>query len=129
LCELYASLREVIVEYGPDEIIIEKMFFAKGIKSAISLGHTRGVVLLAAAQAAIPLHEYSALQVKQAVAGYGRADKNQVQQMVRRILGIRHELSPDGADALALALCHINMQGPLTQIQKEEKQIRRKIRP
>lgn len=108
LRELYISLADVISEYKPDEIAIEKIFFAKGIKSALSLGHTRGVVLLAASLTDIPIYEYSALEVKKAVVGYGRADKNQVQQMVRRILNINHPLSPDSADALALTLCHAN---------------------
>ncbi|HEX8949859.1 MAG TPA: crossover junction endodeoxyribonuclease RuvC [Dissulfurispiraceae bacterium] len=108
LDELYVSLTEVIGEYKPDEVIVEKIFFAKGIKAALSLGHTRGVVLLAASRAGMPIREYSALEVKKAVVGYGRAEKAQVQKMVKEILGIRHTLSPDSADALALALCHAN---------------------
>lgn len=106
LKELYSGLVEVIGEYRPDEIIVEKMFFAKGVKAALSLGHARGVVLIAASLTNLPLFEYSALEVKKAVVGYGRADKNQVQHMVREILKIPHHLSPDSADALALALCH-----------------------
>lgn len=108
LRDLYISLADIISEYRPDEIVIEKIFFAKGIKSALSLGHTRGVVLLAASLTGIPIYEYSALEVKKAVVGYGRADKNQVQKMVQRILNITHPLSPDSADAIALAICHIN---------------------
>ncbi len=106
LKELYATLTEVISDYGPDEIVIEKMFFAKGIKAALSLGHTRGVVLIAAALTNLDIYEYSPLEVKKAVVGYGKADKNQVQMMVKEILAIGHSLSPDSADALALALCH-----------------------
>jgi crossover junction endodeoxyribonuclease RuvC len=108
LRELYTSLVEVISEYKPDEIVIEKIFFAKGTKAALSLGHTRGVVLLAASLTGLSIYEYSALEVKKAVVGYGRADKNQVQKMVREILNIKHSLSPDSADALALAICHAN---------------------
>jgi crossover junction endodeoxyribonuclease RuvC len=108
LKELYTSLVDVISEYKPDEIAIEKIFFAKGTKAAISLGHTRGVVLLAASLTGLSIYEYSALEVKKAVVGYGRADKNQVQKMVGEILKIKHLLSPDSADALALALCHAN---------------------
>lgn len=108
LDELYSSLVGVIDDYKPDEIVIEKIFFAKGIKAALSLGHTRGVVLLAASRTSLPIYEYSALEVKKAVVGYGRADKNQVQKMVREILNIKHSLSPDSADALALAICHAN---------------------
>jgi crossover junction endodeoxyribonuclease RuvC len=106
LKELYATLIEVIADCGPDEIVIEKMFFAKGIKAAISLGHTRGVVLVAAANTNLDIYEYSALEVKKAVVGYGKADKIQVEKMVKEILAIGHSLSPDSADALALALCH-----------------------
>jgi len=106
LKELFTTLTEVIAEYSPDEIVIEKMFFAKGIKAAISLGHTRGVVLIAAALTGLDIYEYSALEVKKSVVGYGKADKNQVQKMVKEILTIGHPLSPDSADALALALCH-----------------------
>ncbi|MFZ6007308.1 MAG: crossover junction endodeoxyribonuclease RuvC [Nitrospirota bacterium] len=108
LRELYTSLADVIAEYKPDEIVIEKIFFAKGTKAALSLGHTRGVVLLAASLTGLSIYEYSALEVKKAVVGYGRADKNQVQKMVREILNIKHSLSPDSADALALAICHAN---------------------
>ncbi|MDA8339819.1 MAG: crossover junction endodeoxyribonuclease RuvC [Nitrospiraceae bacterium] len=108
LKELYASLVDVIAEYKPDEIAIEKIFFAKGTKAALSLGHARGVVLLAAALTGLSIYEYSALEVKKAVVGYGRADKNQVQKMVMEILRIKHSLSSDSADALAIAMCHAN---------------------
>jgi len=100
----------VISEVKPDEIVIERMFFAKGIKAALSFGHTRGVVLLTAAITGLPIFEYSPLEVKKAVVGYGRADKRQVMLMVREILGISNQLSPDSADALALALCHLNSE-------------------
>ncbi len=106
LREMYTSLSDVIADFRPDEIVIERMFFAKGTKSAISLGHTRGVVLLAASLSGITIYEYSPLEVKKAVVGYGRADKRQTEMMVRQILRISHHLSPDSADALALALCH-----------------------
>ncbi|BCB96922.1 crossover junction endodeoxyribonuclease RuvC [Dissulfurispira thermophila] len=108
LQELYTSLIDVISEYKPDEIVIEKIFFAKSVRVALSLGHTRGVVLLAASLTGIPIYEYSALEVKKAVVGYGRADKNQVQKLVKEILNIKHLLSSDSADAIALAICHAN---------------------
>ncbi|MEJ2696986.1 MAG: crossover junction endodeoxyribonuclease RuvC [Candidatus Sulfobium sp.] len=108
LKSIYESLGEVIAEYRPDNIVVEKIFFAKGAKSALSLGHARGIALLAAARHDVPLHEFSALEVKKAVVGYGRAEKSQVQEMVRMILNIRGALSPDSADALALALCYVN---------------------
>ncbi len=108
ITELYKTLTEIIAEYRPDEVVVERIFFAKGTKSALSLGHTRGVILLSAAIQEIPIHEYTALQVKKAVVGYGLADKEQVQRMVTEILGISRALSPDSADALALAICHAN---------------------
>lgn len=108
LVEIYEGVAGVIDEFGPSEVVVEKVFFAKSAKSALSLGHARGVALLAAASAGIEIHEYSALAVKKAVTGYGKAEKGQVQEMVRNILEIRGALSSDGADALALALCHIN---------------------
>jgi crossover junction endodeoxyribonuclease RuvC len=105
---IYESLLEVIAEYRPDNIVVEKIFFAKGAKSALHLGHARGIALLAAARHNVALHEFSALEVKKAVVGYGRAEKSQVQEMVKVILNIRGPLSPDSADALALALCYMN---------------------
>jgi crossover junction endodeoxyribonuclease RuvC len=113
LKDLFTSLSDVISESSPDEIVIERIFFAKGIKAALSLGHARGVVLVAAGLTGLPIFEYSPLEVKQAVVGYGRAEKAQVQFMVREILNIRHQLSADGADALAIALCHANTRRPL----------------
>ncbi|MDX9714739.1 MAG: crossover junction endodeoxyribonuclease RuvC [Dissulfurispiraceae bacterium] len=110
LKELYESLSELIAEYQPDEIAVEKMFFAKGIKAALSLGHTRGVVLAAAASTGLHIHEYSPLEVKKAVVGYGKAEKSQVQIMVRQLLGINKQLTPDSADALAIAICHVHMK-------------------
>ncbi|MCE5312951.1 MAG: crossover junction endodeoxyribonuclease RuvC [Nitrospiraceae bacterium] len=110
LKELYASLAELIAEYQPDEIAVEKMFFAKGIKAALSLGHTRGVVLAAAASTGLYIHEYSPLEVKKAVVGYGKADKSQVQMMVKQLLGTERQLTPDSADALAIAICHVHMK-------------------
>jgi crossover junction endodeoxyribonuclease RuvC len=124
LRELFTSLTDIISESCPDEIVIEKMFFAKGIKAALSLGHTRGVVLLAASLTGTPIFEYTPLEVKQAVVGYGRAEKSQVQSMVSEILSIHHQLSPDGADALAVALCHANTQGTLAGLGRDKRQLR-----
>lgn len=111
LKEIYEGLREIIRQHRPYEAVVEKIFFAKGAKSALSLGHARGAALLAAASEGLPVHEYSALEVKKAVTGYGRAEKRQVQEMVRRILNIKTALSSDGADALAIALCRTNRKG------------------
>ncbi len=106
---LYEDLCSVLKEYAPEEAAIEKVFFAKGIKAALNLGHARGVVLLALAEAGIKLNEYSANEVKKAVVGYGKAEKRQVQEMIRAILSLPTTPPPDSADALALALCHLNM--------------------
>lgn len=111
LKQLNEGLTDVIQQYGPTEAVVEKIFFAKNARSALSLGHARGIALLAAATGGLEVHEYSALQVKKAVTGYGRAEKRQVQEMIRAILGINGSLSPDSADALALAVCHINSMG------------------
>jgi crossover junction endodeoxyribonuclease RuvC len=108
LKDIFEVLNEVIEEFSPSEVAVEKVFFAKSARSALSLGQARGVALLAAANAGLEVHEYSALAVKKAVTGYGRAEKSQVQEMVKQVLGIKTALSSDGADALALALCHIN---------------------
>ena len=108
LRSIYDSLTEIIGTYRPTDIVVEKIFFAKSAKAALHLGHARGVALLAAASTEISLHECSALQVKKAIVGYGRAEKSQVQQMVKMILNIKGNLSPDSSDALALALCYMN---------------------
>ncbi|MBI4689997.1 MAG: crossover junction endodeoxyribonuclease RuvC [Nitrospirae bacterium] len=108
LKELYDGLFDIIKEYSPDEIVIEKVFFAKGIKAALTLGQARGATLVAAASIGLPVFEYSALEVKKAIAGYGRAEKHQVQTMVEKVLNLNIKLSADSADALALALCHTN---------------------
>lgn len=108
LREIYNGLSDIIKEYSPDEVAIEKVFFAKSIKAALTLGQARGAALVAAASRGIPVYEYSALEVKKAVVGYGRAEKHQVQGMVAMVLNLKVKLSADSADALALALCHTN---------------------
>ncbi len=108
LKELYDELVDVIDEYRPEIAVVEKVFFARNVKSALILGQARGVALLAASSRGLGVEEYSAAEVKKAVTGYGRAEKGQVQEMVKSILKLDHSLSPDGADAIAVALCHIN---------------------
>jgi crossover junction endodeoxyribonuclease RuvC len=111
LKKLYDSLVDIIRGYKPHEMVVERMFFAKSAKAALILGQARGVVLLAAASEGLNVYEYSALEVKKAVTGYGRAEKRQVQEMVIRILSLKSQitnLTEDSADALALALCHLN---------------------
>jgi crossover junction endodeoxyribonuclease RuvC len=91
---------------------VEKLFFQRNVRTALAVGQARGIVLLALAETGIPVAEYTPLEVKQAVAGYGNADKNQVQQMVRAILGLPDIPRPDdAADALAIAICHLHSSG------------------
>lgn len=107
LLTLYQELQSFIEAHQPEQIAVEELFFNRNTTTAISVGQARGVILLAAAQAGIPVYEYTPLQVKQAVVGYGRADKKQVQQMVRALLGLKEIPKPDDtADALAIAICH-----------------------
>lgn len=109
---IYSELTEVIKKYQPDEMAVEELFFNKNVKTAIKVGQARGVVLLSGARAGLSVAEYTPLQVKQAVVGYGRADKNQVQQMVKALLNLDHIPRPDdAADALAVSICHGNSRG------------------
>lgn len=107
LAMLEKGIKQIIDTYKPDEIAVEELFFAKNVKTAISVAHARGVILLTAIKECGRLYEYTPLQIKQALTGYGRADKNQIQQMVKTFLGLKAVPKPDdAADALAVALCH-----------------------
>jgi crossover junction endodeoxyribonuclease RuvC len=107
LLQIAVELRALVAEHRPDHAVIEEVFFASNAKSALKLSHVRGVALLVAAEAAVPVAEYSALEVKRTVVGYGRAEKAQVQMMVASILGLAAPLeSEDASDALAIAMCH-----------------------
>ncbi|MEW6675396.1 MAG: crossover junction endodeoxyribonuclease RuvC [Nitrospirota bacterium] len=114
LKELHDTLIDIIREYNPKEMVVERIFFAKGVKTALDLGQVRGIALLCATSEGLDIYEYSALEVKKAITGYGRAEKKQVREMVMRILNLNSyqlsaiSLTEDSADALALALCHIN---------------------
>ena len=106
LAEIYTDLNKIIKRHKPDHIAIEQLFFATNSKTAISVGQARGVALLTAAQAGIEIAEYTPLQVKMAVTGYGQATKKQIQEMVKLLLGLEQIPKPDDvADALAIALC------------------------
>jgi crossover junction endodeoxyribonuclease RuvC len=105
---IYQRLMEVIVDAGPVCMAVEDVFFAKNVKSALRLGQARGAAILAGVNAGLPVHEYSALQIKQAVVGYGKAGKEQVVQMIRHLFRLREPLNPNAADALAVAVCHLN---------------------
>lgn len=107
LSGLFDAVTELIEQHRPDVLAIEQLFFARNVTTAISVGQARGVVLLAAARAGIAVAEYSPSEVKHAVAGYGKAGKAQMQEMVRLILAMEYPPHPDdAADALAIALCH-----------------------
>lgn len=107
LVELYDAIEALIAQRRPDALAVEQLFFARNVTNALAVGQARGVVLLAAARAGLSVAEYTPSEVKQAVAGYGKADKAQMGEMVRIILGLDRVPRPDdAADALAVALCH-----------------------
>ncbi|MBQ2754346.1 MAG: crossover junction endodeoxyribonuclease RuvC [Clostridia bacterium] len=104
---VYDDMCYIIDKFKPDQVAIEELFFNNNAKTAIAVGQARGVLILAAQNNNIPVYEYTPLQVKQGVVGYGRAQKNQVQQMVKSILKLNEVPKPDDtADALAIAVCH-----------------------
>lgn len=109
LKSLYASLVQLMATYKPTAVAVESLFFNRNVRTALAVGQARGVALLAAAQAEVPVFEYSPLQVKDAVVGYGRASKEQVQAMIRALLKLDATPRPDdAADALAIAICHLH---------------------
>jgi crossover junction endodeoxyribonuclease RuvC len=103
---LLTRLRELIREHGPDEVAMEQVFVRRNVASALVLGQARGAALCAVAEAGLPLHEYAPASIKQAIAGSGRAEKPQVQRMVKVLLNLPAVPAADAADALACALCH-----------------------
>jgi crossover junction endodeoxyribonuclease RuvC len=106
---LYQELNKILAQYHPQTAGVEKLFFQRNITTAIAVGQARGVILLALAQSGLDVAEYTPNEVKQAVAGYGSADKRQVQEMVRVLLSLPSIPKPDdAADALAIAICHLN---------------------
>lgn len=107
LLTVYESAGALMDKYKPDEVSVEKLFFNRNVTTAFSVGQARGVIILAAAQRGLPIAEYTPLQVKQAVVGYGQAEKRQVQEMVKMFLKLSAVPKPDDvADALAVAICH-----------------------
>ena len=107
LKELYQKLQQLIQLHQPEVIVLEDLFYSKNVRNALNLGHIRGVLMLAAINSGLPVAEHTPLEVKKAVVGYGRADKYQVQQMVKRLLGLSTLPQPyDASDALAIAICH-----------------------
>jgi crossover junction endodeoxyribonuclease RuvC len=110
LLKLYTAVEALFEKYQPSHISLEKLFFTKNISSAMGVSEVRGVILLAAEQRTIPIAEYTPNQVKQAITGSGRADKRQMQEMIKRLLRLDVIPSPDdAADALSIALCHIHI--------------------
>ena len=110
LLEIYEEINNIIKETEPDEVSIEKLFFTRNITTGISVAEARGVATLAAHQNKLPIFEYNANQIKQTLTGYGRADKKQVQEMVKQALGLKAIPKPDdAADALAAAITHYLM--------------------
>jgi crossover junction endodeoxyribonuclease RuvC len=114
LLAIHTGLSALLAECRPDCVAIENLFFATNVRSALKLGHARGVAMLAAVEAGLPVVEYTPAEIKRAVVGYGRAEKPQVQQMVKILLGLAAVPSPhDAADALAVAICHVHSQRPV----------------
>lgn len=105
---IYDGLTSIIAEFSPDSVAVEQVFMAKNPRAALTLGHSRGTAVISAVNLGLEVHEYSALQVKSAVVGYGHASKGQVQQMVKVLLNLPEIAQEDAADALAVAICHAN---------------------
>jgi crossover junction endodeoxyribonuclease RuvC len=104
---IYEELTDIIAQNKPQAMSVEKLFFARNVTTAMTVSQARGVVLLTAMQAGLEIHEYTPMQIKQALTGYGKADKKQVQEMVKVILGLKAIPKPDdAADALAAAITH-----------------------
>jgi len=111
---IYRALADEIDRCRPDCVAIENLFYSTNVRSALKLGHARGVAMLAAVERGVPVIEYTPAEIKRAVVGYGRAEKSQVQQMVKLLLGLDRVPSPhDAADALAVAICHLHQSGGL----------------
>ena len=118
LLEIARGLREVIREHQPEAVAVEQVFHAANSKTALKLAHVRGVALLAAAEAGLELGEYSPLEIKSSVVGYGRAEKSQVQRMVGSLLALDQPIaSEDACDALAAAICHATKRSVLKRIE------------
>ena len=124
LRKIHEELAELLEQYSPSVVAVEQVFHAVNARSALQLGHARGVILLAAAQLGIQLVEYSPLEIKKSVSGYGRADKEQTQTMVRVLLNLKEKPQPyDASDALAVALCHVFNGSPIQRGRKRSNSI------
>jgi crossover junction endodeoxyribonuclease RuvC len=105
---IYDGLSTILKEFSPQAVAVEQVFLSKNPRAALTLGHARGTAVLSAVNLGLEVHEYSALQVKSAVVGYGHAAKQQVQQMVKTLINLPEVAQEDAADALAVAICHAN---------------------
>ena len=117
LHRIHSQLTILLATCRPACVAIENVFYSVNARSALKLGHARGVAMLAAVEAGVPVFEYTPAEIKRAVVGYGRADKPQVQQMIKLLLGLAEVPSPhDAADALAVAICHVHAQPPAGRV-------------
>lgn len=124
LKQIYAGTMELLQKYPIDVVAIEQLFFNTNVTTALSVGQARGVTILAVAQKDIPIYEYTPLQVKQAIAGYGRAEKGQIQRMVQSLLGLKEIIRPDdAADAVAICICHLQTYRFSQAIQRGNKHV------
>jgi crossover junction endodeoxyribonuclease RuvC len=115
LLAIHDRLAALLSEWRPDAVAVENIFYATNVRTALKLGHARGVAILTAVEAGVPVAEYTPAEIKRAIVGYGRAEKHQIQEMVRRLLGLARVPTPaDAADALAVAICHVHAQGTET---------------
>jgi len=124
LKQIHDRITEIIRQYAPEAVAIEEIFLSQNPQSALKLGHARGSAMLSAVNAGLPVFEYTALQVKSAVVGYGKAAKPQVQQMVKTLLKLPEIAQEDASDALAVAICHAHSAGLKQQIQQQLRQRR-----
>ena len=113
---IFQGVTQIIDEFVPAELAIEKIFMARSAESALKLGQARGVAIVAAVNLGLPVYEYEAKKVKQAVVGYGNANKSQIQHMVTTLLKLTRKPQADAADALAIAICHVNTQHNLARL-------------
>lgn len=120
LLEIFTDMQALVEEFHPHEIAVEKLFFGRNVTTAITVGQARGTILLAAAIAKIPIAEYTPAEIKQAITGYGNADKQQIQEMVQNLLNLTDIPRPDdAADGVAIAICHLQTVQYLSLIQAE----------
>ena len=119
LAQVYEQTQRILAEFSPTYVSLEQTFVGENIQSAFRLGEARGAILVAAAQAGVPVHEYSPAEIKVAVVGQGRATKDQMQTMVARLLALREPLASDAADALGAAICHLHTHSFTAHVSKQ----------